>query len=276
MAFHMAAEAGKTETSLVLIRMMTEEAGDSDYFLDFVLGTGPGVAESSSRDETAAAIRNEVTRLKEGKRRHSHLPSTASIEDQPGRAFHDVTDNGYSSLSVDNDFVNLVITDRILGQGSFGEVRLATWNSVEVAVKVLRQRDNSPGDALKNLRREAMMLKDLRHPNIVQFFGMALVQEGRPCVVMEYCSKGSLRHVLDEAKKWGEEQRQLTWSRRLGMAIGAAQGMLCLHERAKSRAVLHRDLRSPNLLVDKDWNVKVCLRCMCELINWKLPTPTCR
>ncbi len=261
MAFHMAVDAGKTETSLVLIRLMTEKAEDLDNFLDFVLGTGPIVAESSSRNETAAAIRNEVARLKEGRLRQSHLPSTVSIEDQPGRASRDVTDNGCSSLSVNIDFRNLHM-GRQLGRGSFGEVRLATWNSTEVAVKVLRQANNTPNGALENLRLEGKMLKDLRHPNIVQFFGMTCGPGDWPCIVMEYCSRGSLRRVLDEARNGGEEQRQLTWSRRLKMATDAARGMLCLHQRTLSSAVLHRDLRSPNLLVDKDWKVKVRLCCV--------------
>lgn len=47
----------------------------------------------------------------------------------------------------------------------------------------------------------------------------------------------------------------LTWSRRLYMALDAAKGMLYLH--SQSPPVLHRDLKSANLMVDKHWNVKV-------------------
>jgi serine/threonine protein kinase len=48
---------------------------------------------------------------------------------------------------------------------------------------------------------------------------------------------------------------ELGWNRRLNMALEAAKGMLYLHSRAD--AVLHRDLKSANLLVDKHWRVKV-------------------
>ncbi len=48
---------------------------------------------------------------------------------------------------------------------------------------------------------------------------------------------------------------ELGWNRRLNMALEAAKGMLYLHSRAE--AVLHRDLKSANLLVDKHWRVKV-------------------
>ena len=49
--------------------------------------------------------------------------------------------------------------------------------------------------------------------------------------------------------------RQLDWSKRLGMALDAAKGMLYLHSHRP--LIIHRDLKSPNLLVDKHWRVKV-------------------
>ena len=48
----------------------------------------------------------------------------------------------------------------------------------------------------------------------------------------------------------------LGWGRRLALALEAAKGMLYLHSR--SPPVLHRDLKSANLLVDKDWHARLC------------------
>ena len=48
---------------------------------------------------------------------------------------------------------------------------------------------------------------------------------------------------------------ELDWTKRLNMALDAAKGMLYLHSR--SPVVLHRDLKSANLLVDKHWRAKV-------------------
>ena len=56
-------------------------------------------------------------------------------------------------------------------------------------------------------------------------------------------------------------QQQLDWVRRINMALDAAKGMLYLH--MCQPPVLHRDLKSANLLVSKHWKVKVLLLCSC-------------
>jgi serine/threonine protein kinase len=263
-----AAREGRADIVVALVDIMAKKLsvdvhGPSkvEDFLEAVSRELITSAEEARRFDTVAAIRNVVISLQRDMIGHRNMPPTISIADQAGGASHDVTVNAGSSFSVNIDFRNLHM-GRQLGRGSFGEVRLATWNSTEVAVKVLRQANNTPNGALENLRLEGKMLKDLQHPNIVQFFGMTCGPGDWPCIVMEYCSRGSVRRVLDKARNGGEEQRQLTWSRRLKMATDAAEGMLCLHQRTSSSAVLHRDLRSPNLLVDKDWKVKVRLCCV--------------
>ena len=57
----------------------------------------------------------------------------------------------------------------------------------------------------------------------------------------EYCSRGSLTAVLRAARLDPAAAAGLTWSRRLGMALDAAKGMLYLHTR--SPAIIHRDLK---------------------------------
>jgi hypothetical protein len=76
-----------------------------------------------------------------------------------------------------------------------------------------------------------------------------------PPRLAEYCSRGSLLDVLRAGHVSPQAAQQLTWMRRLSMALDAAKGMLCLH--AHSPPILHRDLKSPNLLVDAAWRVKV-------------------
>lgn len=80
-------------------------------------------------------------------------------------------------------------------------------------------------------------------------------------IITEYCSRGSLYDII-------HSNMDLSWNRQLQMAIDAARGMLYLHER--NPKVIHRyrcvaisclilsfrDLKTSNLLVDKDWNVK--------------------
>ncbi|KAI3427397.1 hypothetical protein D9Q98_010312 [Chlorella vulgaris] len=160
---------------------------------------------------------------------------------------------------------------RAIGEGSFGRVYLAMWNQVPVAVKILIDREAAhraaaEGDPeaaaaamsalseplLAKLDEEAGMLAALRHPNIVNFLGVC---HQPPCILTEYCSRGSLAEVLFKARQRPRVAAALTWPRRLAMALDAACGMLHLHSRPVP--IVHRDLKSPNLLVDENWRVKV-------------------
>ncbi|KAL4427896.1 hypothetical protein ABPG75_001985 [Micractinium tetrahymenae] len=154
------------------------------------------------------------------------------------------------------DFSSLQIM-RPLGEGSYGKVYLARWNETLVAVKVLVSGSGHqqgadaawsvPQAVLDALEKEAQVMATLRHPNIVQFLGIC---SEPPAIVTEYASHGSLLDVLR-----GAGQPGLTWVRRLSMALDAAKGMLALH--AHNPPILHRDLKSANLLVDSAWKAKV-------------------
>ena len=104
---------------------------------------------------------------------------------------------------------------------------------------------------LDALHAEAGLMAALRHPNIVAFMGLCTAP---PAIVTELCARGSLTDVLKAAKR---DPASLPWPRRLQMAIGAAAGMHHLHN--QSPPIVHRDLKSPNLLVDQHWTVKVLL-----------------
>jgi hypothetical protein len=168
-----------------------------------------------------------------------------------------------SAYAIDFDALHL---GRRIGEGSFGKVYVATYHETQVAVKVLVDETTAldrgaDAAALRNLSspvmaalaQEAGLMASLRHPNIVQFMGMCTLP---PCVVTEYCARGSLTDVL-KAGRTGKPAAaaDLSWRRRLGMALDAATGMLHLH--ARSPPIIHRDLKSPNLLVDVHWRVKV-------------------
>lgn len=144
-------------------------------------------------------------------------------------------------------FEYLQIGERI-GLGSYGEVYHADWNGTEVAVKKFLDQDFS-GDALEQFRSEVRIMRRLRHPNIVLFMG-AVTRPPNLSILTEFLPRGSLYRLIHRPNIQIDEKR------RLRMALDVAQGMNYLH--SSNPVIVHRDLKSPNLLVDKNWVVKVC------------------
>ncbi|XP_042014464.1 serine/threonine-protein kinase CTR1-like isoform X3 [Salvia splendens] len=144
---------------------------------------------------------------------------------------------------------DLVIKERI-GAGSFGTVHRAEWNDSDVAVKILMEQDFH-AERFKEFLREVAIMKRLRHPNIVLLMG-AVTEPPNLSIVTEYLSRGSLYRLLHKhgAREVLDERRQLS------MAYDVAKGMNYLHKH--NPPIVHRDLKSPNLLVDIKYTVKVC------------------
>ena len=150
---------------------------------------------------------------------------------------------------VDSDEIKIL---EMIGRGYFGEVYSAKWKGTTVAVKKLFLPQNDSSQWLRDFRSEVSMLESLRHPNIVLFMGYA---EKPPnlLIMTEYMPRGSLYDVLHGAStgvNWDTSLRLLS-----KMALDAARGMTFLHQ--CSPPVLHRDLKSHNLLVGANWEVKI-------------------
>ncbi|KAL1549343.1 copper transport protein ctr1 [Salvia divinorum] len=143
-----------------------------------------------------------------------------------------------------------LVVKEIIGAGSFGTVHRAEWNGCDVAVKILMEQDFH-AEQFKEFIREVAIMKRLRHPNIVLFMG-AVTEPPNLSIVTEYLSRGSLYRLLHKPGA----REVLDEKRRLSMAYDVAKGMNYLHKR--NPPVVHRDLKSPNLLVDKKYTVKVC------------------
>ncbi|KAF8115331.1 hypothetical protein N665_0029s0166 [Sinapis alba] len=176
------------------------------------------------------------------------VPINAPPINQPvlNRANRDL---GLDGDDMDIPWCDLNIKEKI-GAGSFGTVHRAEWHGSDVAVKILMEQDFH-AERVNEFLREVAIMKRLRHPNIVLFMG-AVTQPPNLSIVTEYLSRGSLFRLLHKSGA----REQLDERRRLSMAYDVAKGMNYLHNR--NPPIVHRDLKSPNLLVDKKYTVKVC------------------
>jgi len=140
-----------------------------------------------------------------------------------------------------------IFLQRIIGEGTFGRVWSARWNSSSVAVKefVFAQaavigRSSMQQQIVEEIIGEAGMMAILRHPNVLQLFGCSLTAQAI-WIVSELCSLGSLRQVLDD------RDRSLPDDLRVNLALQVAEGMSYLHN--QDPAIIHRDLKSHNIFV---------------------------
>ncbi|KAH7294162.1 hypothetical protein KP509_28G059000 [Ceratopteris richardii] len=134
-----------------------------------------------------------------------------------------------------------------IGQGSCGTVFHGLWYGSDVAVKVFTEQEYSQ-ELLADFRKEVALMKRLRHPNIVLFMG-AVTSPAHLSIVTEFLPRGSLFRLLHR------NTQGMDWRRRSRMALDIARGMNYLHH--CNPPIVHRDLKSSNLLVDKNWTVKV-------------------
>ena len=130
-------------------------------------------------------------------------------------------------------YFDLVFEQKI-ASGAFGTVFKGRWNQEAVAIKTLSGKFTEKEEAL--FAREVAIMSDLRHPNIVSFYG-ACLEDGHACYVMEHMAKGTLASIVTRGLK-AEQQKSL--------ALDIAKGINYLHH----RKVLHRDLKSTNVLID--------------------------
>lgn len=129
-----------------------------------------------------------------------------------------------------------------IGRGGFGSVYQTEWSNMDVAVKVCH------GNVVDG--REVQLLSNLpSHPNVIELLGVAVSDDSiTTYIVMELAAGGSLYDFLHKNNNIPSFEQSTSW----------ALEVACAMEHLHHHKVIHRDLKSPNVLLTANNNAKVC------------------
>ncbi|KAK9000856.1 hypothetical protein V6N11_081339 [Hibiscus sabdariffa] len=150
-----------------------------------------------------------------------------------------------SVLAATNNFSE----ENKLGKGGFGPVYMGKFpGGEEVAVKRL---SSVSGQGLEEFKNEVVLIAKLQHRNLVRLLGYCIRGEEK-ILLYEYMPNKSLDSLL-----FGESSSQLLdWETRFNIILGIARGLLYLHQDSRLR-IIHRDLKTSNILLDAEMNPKI-------------------
>lgn len=153
----------------------------------------------------------------------------------------------YEELEEATDSFN---ENRELGDGGFGTVYKGYL--VDGRVVAVKRLYNNSYRRVEQFVNEAAILARLRHPNLVMFYGCTSKESRELLLVYEFVQNGT---VADHLHGHRAQERALPWPLRLNIAIESAAALTYLH--AIEPPIVHRDVKTNNILLDTDFHVKV-------------------
>eukprot|EP00002_Diphylleia_rotans_P037715 TRINITY_DN8454_c1_g1_i4.p1 TRINITY_DN8454_c1_g1~~TRINITY_DN8454_c1_g1_i4.p1 ORF type:complete len:1525 (+),score=272.84 TRINITY_DN8454_c1_g1_i4:1596-6170(+) len=133
-----------------------------------------------------------------------------------------------------------------IGAGSFGEVYRGIWRGADVAIKKFYNQLLG-ADVVEEFSQEIGIMVQLRHPNILLYMG-ACVEEPNYAIISEYMSRGTIYEEI-------HREPDISMEMKMKFFRDTLKGMIYLH--SSNPPIIHRDLKSTNLLLDENWGVKI-------------------
>ncbi|GFS39051.1 leucine-rich repeat receptor-like protein kinase family protein [Actinidia rufa] len=142
-----------------------------------------------------------------------------------------------------------------IGKGGYGTVYKAKLSSIKMAaanmVAVKKLHPSTARDDRQGFLNEVRALTEIRHRNIVKLFGFCSRAQ-HSMLVYEYLERGSLATILSR----DEEAQQLDWPKRVNIVKGVAHALSYMHHDC-TPPIVHRDVSSRNVLIDKEYEPRV-------------------
>ncbi|XP_015057835.1 probable leucine-rich repeat receptor-like protein kinase At5g49770 [Solanum pennellii] len=145
-------------------------------------------------------------------------------------------------------YTNNFSESNFVGSGGYGKVYKGTLPDGQL-IAIKRAGQASKQGALE-FKTEIEILSRFHHKNVVSLVGFCF-RQGEQMLVYEFIPNGSLKESLS-----GKSGIKLDWKRRLRIALGAARGLQYLHDHVDP-PIIHRDIKSNNILLDERLNAKV-------------------
>ncbi|KAF3433803.1 hypothetical protein FNV43_RR24906 [Rhamnella rubrinervis] len=154
----------------------------------------------------------------------------------------------YFPLSLIQEATDNFSENLVIGVGGFGKVYEGVLReNIKVAVKRGASESNQ---GLKEFWTEIEMLPQFRHRHLVSLIGYC-DEQNEMIIIYEYMENGTLKRHL-----YGSDLPSLSWRKRLEICIGSAKGLHYLHT-GSAKAIIHRDVKSANILLDENFMAKV-------------------
>ncbi|KAG6501234.1 hypothetical protein ZIOFF_041112 [Zingiber officinale] len=158
------------------------------------------------------------------------------------------------------NIIGKLTVENLIGKGGSGEVYridISNHTSMTVAVKKIWNTRKTDWKMEKAFEAEVKILGEIRHANIVKLL-CCISNADSKLLVYEYMENGSLDQWLHRrrARPDSEHNEPLNWPKRLGIAIDAAKGLCYMHHHCPA-PVIHRDVKSSNILLDSEFRAKI-------------------